>query len=88
MTDNEKICLKCQLCCKILHFRIADDGFNVEFFKARGIKVTLVPEIGLFVEIPHVCQHLKNGCAIYDKRPIACQVFKGNVLIEGRCLLA
>ena len=88
MTENEKLCLKCQLCCKILHFCIAPDVLNIAFFAARGLKVIPISGVGIFVEVPHVCKNLTAfGCADYENRPVACRVFDGtNELIKDRCL--
>ena len=89
MTSKEQLCMKCQLCCKVLHFRIADDILNAEFFMARGIKVMKVDNVGSFVEIPCDCQHLTAfGCKDYFNRPVACKMFDGskNELLRERCL--
>jgi Fe-S-cluster containining protein len=84
---KQEACIKCQLCCKVLHFPVSTGA--VPFYEARGIKVIDDPEVGLFIEVPQSCHHLtKNGCSIYDKRPVACRVFDGSKdkLIKDRCL--
>jgi len=89
MNERQALCIKCQACCKELLFRIAPDAENTEFYKARGLKILLHPAGQLFVAVPHVCAQLtKNGCKIYAKRPLACQVFDGrtNILTKDVCL--
>ncbi len=91
-TQQQEDCIKCQLCCKALVFRIAPSKTSLEFYRARGLKIHkdgswLADDY--FVEVPHVCPHLtNNGCDIYENRPLACQAFDGkrNVATKEKCL--
>jgi Fe-S-cluster containining protein len=79
--QREKLCIECQLCCKLL---AVPSGFAPDaqpearaFFKVRGDATVIVNGI-LFVIVAKPCQHLTAfGCAIYHERPRPCREFNG-----------
>ena len=87
LTEKQKVCIKCQRCCKDIHILTPYAGDNkdmVEFFSARGFKVYRVPidvdkkEIRLMVSFEYPCPFLTPaGCAIYPNRPQVCREYDG-----------
>lgn len=79
-----KVCIKCQRCCKVAYIPV-HPGVEVELYKVRGFKVKYHQGIA-FIIINQKCQHLtKDGCNIYDSRPMACVVYDGrNDLFDSK----
>lgn len=47
------------------------------FYETRGCKIMPTDQLP-YIVIPYPCPHLtEKGCAIYDKRPIACRNYDG-----------
>ena len=87
LTEKQKVCIKCQRCCKDIHILTPYAGDNkdmVEFFSARGFKVYRVPidadkkETRLMLSFEYPCPFLTPaGCAIYLHRPQVCREYDG-----------
>lgn len=88
-TKKRKLCIRCQECCKILAVPTPKPGKDaLEFYKARGCKMIKYRGT-LHLLISHTCPQLtKDGCKIYDKRPLDCQEFDGrrDLLVGDVCL--
>ncbi|RLC88837.1 MAG: hypothetical protein DRJ03_00950 [Chloroflexi bacterium] len=87
MTPEQKICVECQECCKWLVFYLDKEtlAFYKEVYETRGCEINAN---ALFVNAP--CQHLtKDGCAIYEHRPIYCRTYNGRLdpAMMGKCKL-
>jgi Fe-S-cluster containining protein len=78
--NKEELCIKCQYCCKIISFYVPYNLLEMEFYRARGLKVRIdLQNNRIFVVVPQICQHLRtSGCAIYKKRPLVCSQFDGS----------
>ena len=81
MTEKERLCLKCQHCCRVVSHKIIPDPNGMEFYKARKLQV--IHDAGkneTWLIIPHICPKLTDkGCSIYSHRPYSCQAFDGRL---------
>ena len=89
------LCIKCgHQCCKWIGWSTSEmSGRSLEYYLSRGAKV-LACENGkriYRVYLQQICPHLEEGkgCKIYDRRPLACIEYEGNLdpLMEGVCLI-
>lgn len=103
MTDKEK-CIQCgHQCCRWCGFTTDKMSTrSLEFFLAKGCKILRADKVyllrpdsyvgGLYrVYVPSVCPHLVEGegCAIYERRPLACIEYEGRLdpLLADVCLI-
>ena len=88
-TKRDRLCMKCQACCKILAIPMKMPARSaLAFYHARGCTFR-TRKNGLHIVIPVVCPQLtKDGCGIYDSRPIDCKEFDGrsDPLVSSICL--
>lgn len=85
--QNKDTCLSCQWCCHHLFVPLAynDD----EFYMTRGHDC-IHRQHSDEVLIGVTCQHsTKDGCAIYEERPLACHLFpyEDHPVIREHCAL-
>ena len=74
---KQKICIKCQWCCKHVYLPIEARGANISFSAARGIEIRF-DGMKPYAILEQTCQHLtEKGCGIYQDRPFACQNYDG-----------
>ena len=79
LTNNQKLCLKCMECCKVIGFIVPMSIGAAHFYKVRGWKIK-INKNGSYALVykEEVCPQLTDkGCKIYDTRPLACQLFDG-----------
>ncbi len=72
--QRQQICILCQKCCHHLAFPVMDATY-LKFYKTRG-ENTVFSELTqtYSILIERSCQHItKQGCKIYDSRPLACR---------------
>jgi hypothetical protein len=81
-------CGDCQLCCKLLPLRERDSAATVRAMKAAGLALPsafagMVPDFDKPANTR--CQHQRHGkgCAIYPRRPLACQLWSCRWLNEA-----
>lgn len=92
-SKKEKLCIRCQACCKLLYIPttqplIKEESDGSEFYKERGIKFCVLYGV-LYAAIPSECPQLtKEGCKIYSRRPQSCQEYDGrkDPLMKDICL--
>lgn len=78
MDKKQKLCLKCMECCKRVYIPIIGwSGPLLQLLQARGIECRVHQGL-TYAIIEQQCRHLtKNGCAIYELRPVACRSYDG-----------
>jgi Fe-S-cluster containining protein len=70
-------------------------GRSLEFYIARGCRVLrcdVEKDSSVYqIYVPYLCPHLREGegCAIYEKRPLACIEYIGKLdpLVKEICLI-
>lgn len=93
MTPTQKICIRCQECCRWMTFIL--DNVTVEtlrpIYEARGCRFEPIEgHNATALMVPSTCQQLtKDGCAIYEDRPQYCRDYDGrdDPFMMHECLL-
>lgn len=78
MTEQQEKCKECRECCEYVEYPVTTLSMEfLELFVRRGEQMYINPENGvLFIRRKAPCIHLKkDGCDIYDKRPLMCQSY-------------
>lgn len=90
MSKKQELCKQCQKCCKRIgiYTRYTDaDADAINFFKIRGCDVSFDEQVFLKVELEFPCPHLtKDGCNIYNARPVVCTEYDGRNDFSKECL--
>ena len=93
LTEKQRLCIACQKCCKELFIYTHPVLYScpaemlVDFYRARGFKVSRLEEDAIIMSLEHTCPHLKpEGCDIYERRPRACAEYTGIEDFGDECL--
>ena len=82
MSEQDNPCLTCkadQQCCKVLGLKLSRDEFE-QHFKAHSSRLTIIKYKKMYIVYPRnnlPCPYWdkKNGCGIYENRPIDCRLY-------------
>lgn len=88
-TLKEKLCLKCKKCCNEITIATGypADKEILEFFTARGFRISIIKNTVFLTLTNFPCPHLKdNGCDIYKDRPSICKNYDGRNEFGNECL--
>ena len=93
MTEENKICIKCQECCRWLNFIVDPSVIEAfgEVYRVRGCVITMLEGANAAsILVPSVCPHLGVlGCRIYKQRPNYCRTYdaRHDPFMQDRCKL-
>lgn len=80
MTENEKICIKCQWCCKHIYIpMLCRDPETLHLMLVRGFELR-THDMVTYAIVEQRCDHLTDkGCSVYNMRPKACREYDGRM---------
>ena len=73
-------CARCGACCRTLHLFYTNTEANLEWIRARGIKIVQISKTHIEARVQHICPQLRGyddlyECISHKNKPMQCKAF-------------